>query len=218
MKSKNNGETILDLYIIRHGETDWNKLRKFQGQVDIELNERGRELARITGAALRDVKFDRIYSSPLKRAYETAMLIRGDREIPVITDDRLKEMSFGIREGESALKILADESDPFHYFFSRPDLYEAPEGGESMETLCSRAADFLKDKIEAEENRYGKVMIVAHGACNKAMMCHIRQHGIADFWKGNLQKNCSVSIIRLEHGRYTVLEDNIIFYEEQPKA
>lgn len=204
----------MELYIIRHGETDWNKKRKFQGQSDIELNDRGRELARITGTALKDVKFDRIYSSPLKRAYETAELIRGERDIPIITDDRLKEMGFGIREGDSALKIMADESDPFHYFFTRPDLYQAPEGGESMEALCDRAAEFLRETIEEEEHQYNKVMIVAHGACNKAMMCHIRKHGIADFWKGNLQKNCSVSIVRLENGNYTVLEDNVIFYEE----
>ena len=58
-------------------------------------------------------------------------------------------------------------------------------------------------------------MIVAHGACNKALMCHIRQHGLDQYWSGNLQKNCSVSIIELEQNHYTVLEDSKLFYPEK---
>ena len=66
----------MKLYIIRHGETDWNKEKRLQGQSDTQLNEYGIELARITGEALKDVHFDYIFSSPLKRAYKTAELIR----------------------------------------------------------------------------------------------------------------------------------------------
>ena len=65
----------MKLYIIRHGETEWNVKRRFQGRSDIPLNEEGRRLARITSEALRSVPFTRIYTSPLKRAYETAMNI-----------------------------------------------------------------------------------------------------------------------------------------------
>ena len=65
----------MKIYLIRHGETDWNKLRRLQGQADIPLNEFGRQLARETDPALRDVPFDRIYTSPLKRARETAELV-----------------------------------------------------------------------------------------------------------------------------------------------
>ena len=63
----------MELYIIRHGETKWNSEKRLQGRSDIELNEYGIELARITSEALKDVKFDRIYSSPLKRYYEAAV-------------------------------------------------------------------------------------------------------------------------------------------------
>ena len=71
----------MELYIIRHGETKWNSEKRLQGRSDIELNEYGIELARITSEALKDVKFDRIYSSPLKRAYETAEILRGSRKL-----------------------------------------------------------------------------------------------------------------------------------------
>ena len=90
----------MELYIIRHGETKWNSEKRLQGRSDIELNEYGIELARITSEALKDVKFDRIYSSPLKRAYETAEILRGSRKLDIICDDRLKEMCFGDYEGK----------------------------------------------------------------------------------------------------------------------
>ena len=63
------------LYMIRHGETEWNVKKRFQGQSDIPLNNEGRKIARITAEALADVPFTRVYTSPLKRAYETAIIL-----------------------------------------------------------------------------------------------------------------------------------------------
>lgn len=115
------------IYIIRHGETEWNKLGRLQGRTDIPLNETGRELTRRVGYALRDIPFSRVISSPLGRAVETARLVlegqkmeqdqqlvlksgkereewkenRADREEApnVVTDERLQEVGFGIYEG-----------------------------------------------------------------------------------------------------------------------
>lgn len=105
----------MKLYIIRHGETDWNKQKRLQGQSDTMLNEYGIELAEITAKALKDVQFDYIFSSPLKRAYKTAEIIRGERNVPIVTDDRLKEIGFGINEGVRSELITKD----FHFFFRR---------------------------------------------------------------------------------------------------
>ena len=85
----------MKIYMIRHGETDWNKKRKLQGQVDIPLNEFGKLLAKETAPALADVPFAVCYTSPLKRAAETARLVLGDREVPIVPDKRIQEMSFG---------------------------------------------------------------------------------------------------------------------------
>lgn len=202
----------MEIYLVRHGETDWNRSYRFQGTTDIELNSNGRELAGITGRALEQTSFDVIYSSPLIRAYETACLIRGHRNIPIIRDDRLKEICFGDYEGLDSRPLLQDESDPFHYFFQKPERYRAPRGGESLEAICSRTADFLRTEIEPKEKTVQRIMIAAHGACNKALLCHIRQHDLSHFWDGKLQRNCSVCIIHLENGQYTVLEDGKIFY------
>lgn len=202
----------MELYIVRHGETVWNHKKLLQGSEDIELNEYGRALAGETGENLENVHFDKIYSSPLIRAYETACLIRGHRNIPIIRDDRIRELCFGINEGKNFSKLLEDEADPFHHFFDRPDLYVAPEGGESLEQLNQRASEFMREVIEKESCE--RIMIVAHGALNKAIMCHIKQHGVDQFWSGGLQKNCNVIIVNYENGKYQVIDETKLFYKE----
>ena len=84
------------LYIIRHGETEWNKMGKMQGKTDISLSEDGRKLAQKTADGLKNIKFDYIFSSPLERAYETACIIKGDRDIEIVKDERLIEVGFGL--------------------------------------------------------------------------------------------------------------------------
>lgn len=95
----------MEIYILRHGQTVWNKSRLLQGSRDIELCEEGRAVARERCDQLKEVDFDVIYSSPLKRAYETACIIRGDRDIPIIKDDRLREINFGENEGKSVIEL-----------------------------------------------------------------------------------------------------------------
>ena len=77
------------IYLIRHGETDQNKVKCLQGRTDIELNEYGRELAYKTAEGLKEIKFDMIFTSPLKRARETAEIIRGNRNIPILIEERI---------------------------------------------------------------------------------------------------------------------------------
>lgn len=203
----------MEIYIVRHGQTIWNASNLLQGNADVELNENGRALAEETGRNLEQISFDKIYSSPLIRAYETACLIRGYRNIPIIRDDRLKELNFGVNEGKNFKELLADTSTPFHYFFERPELYQAPENGETLEHICERGAQFMREVIEPQKDELERVMIVAHGAMNKAIMCHVKQHGIEDYWSGGLQRNCGVIIVKLDEKGYHVLDETKIFYE-----
>lgn len=89
----------MKIYLFRHGETEWNRTRRLQGQSDIALNAFGRELAVKTAEALREIAFDRAFCSPLLRAAETAQIILGDRPVSLVSDERLKEMFFGEHEG-----------------------------------------------------------------------------------------------------------------------
>lgn len=197
----------MKLYLIRHGETDWNKMGRLQGRSDVPLNESGRTDAVRIGKALAEVPFDRIYSSPLKRAVETAHLIRGERDIPLVTDDRLMEMAFGSYEGNT----FRDSKDPVMIemmtrFFKAPETYCAPEGGEEFAQVCERTDEFL-DFLGRTEKEDACVLIVGHGALLKALQLHPLGRSIAEFWGGGVQKNCAVSVLEEKGGRFTLLQD-----------
>lgn len=202
----------MELYIVRHGKTYWNNEKKIQGWADIDLTEEGRQVACDSAEGMKDIHFDAIYSSPLKRAYETACILKGDREIPVVVDERIKEIGFGELEGADFTKIRGDKTSTFTAFFDAPELYEAPEGGESIQEVCDRAEDFLKEIIAKHKNDE-RIMIVAHGAVNKAMLHYIRKNEIKDLWQGSLQRNCGVTIVDCRNGKFDVIEDNKVFYE-----
>ena len=203
----------MEIYIIRHGKTPWNVDRLLQGGTDVELNEDGRDLAMKTGEGLKDVHFDKIYSSPLKRALETAELIRGDRDIPIETDDRLREISFGSREGERAMAVKDDPNDSFYFFFHAPEKYD-PLDGESFQSIMERTKSFLTEVIEPLQDKYERIMIVGHGAMNKGLMCHILNHGIEEYWSGDLQKNCAFTIVELDDDGYKLVKRNKTFFEK----
>ena len=108
----------MKLYLIRLGETDWNIVKRLQGSTDIPLNENGEAIAKETCRAMNDIHFDIIYTSPLKRAYRTAELVKGERDIPLLIDERLREISFGDYEGLISKSEGYSIPDPnFKFFF-----------------------------------------------------------------------------------------------------
>ena len=134
----------MQLYIIRHGQTVWNAAGKLQGRTDIELNQNGIDVAKDLGRRLQDVHFDKIFSSPLKRAVRTAELIRGDKDVPIQTDHRLIEMSFGIGEGHLCDEWFAPQS-PYRFFFTEPEKFPRPPQGESFEDVLARTKNFVQE-------------------------------------------------------------------------
>lgn len=199
----------MELYIVRHGETLWNKERRLQGRTDIELSEYGRDLAKKTGEAMQDINIDVIYSSPLNRAYETALLIRGNKDIPVIKDERIREMSFGAYEGYKDVEL---NGTSFKNFFEAPDKFVPAKDGETFEEVIERASDFMKELLEKNIDSDKRIMIVAHGAMNKALMMYIDKKPLKDFWKPDLQKNCSAIIVKCNKDNYEIIDENKIFY------
>lgn len=201
----------MELYIIRHGETEWNSEQRLQGRSDIELNDYGIKLAQITSEALKDVKFDKIYSSPLKRAYRTAEILKRDRKIEIQTDDRLKEMCFGEYEG----KVTGTLPDEFWKFFDDPVNFKPTEGGESYEEIVERASSFIYDIVVPASEKYERMMIVAHGALNKALMITLNHQGIEDYWSGVFQKNCCVNIYNVYGTEFELIQNGKIYYEDK---
>lgn len=183
----------MELYLIRHGETIWNAAGKLQGTTDVELNEEGRRLAGELGVSLEEIPFDRIYSSPLIRAYETACLIRGHRNIPIIRDERLREISFGDMEGIHYSEWMQEDS-PYRTFFSDPGRYLPPVHGETLAEVCVRTKSFLEEVVEPVYAETDRIMIVAHGALNKGLMCHMEGNDQEHYWGDGLQRNCEATV------------------------
>lgn len=202
----------MNIYLVRHGETDWNKERRFQGQVDIPLNHYGIELAEKTAEALREVPFEAVFSSPLCRAAQTARIIMGERSIPFETDMRLKEMNFGSFEGTVIPPGVSDrDSNPLYYFWKEPERYLPPADGESFEALYQRSAEFMREKIFPMENKYKTVLIAGHGALNRSILNSVAGLPIEDFWHFPLP-NCAVSVLSLEKGKLRIAEPGKIYY------
>lgn len=144
----------MKLLLTRHGQTDWNVAGKVQGQTDIELNETGVEQAKATGEKLKEKKIDLIIASPLKRAAKTAQLIAGDREIPILYDNRIKERCFGEFEGKTKEEFNFDEI--WNYKLNKH--YEMAESvGETFE----RVYQFIEEIKEEYKDK--TVLVVAHG-------------------------------------------------------
>ena len=183
----------MKLYLVRHGETEWNHLRKMQGQTDIPLNEYGIELAKLTAEGMKDIHFDQIYASPLIRAKKTAQIIAESHNLVVETDDRLKEISFGIGEGSNINETKENPDHMLHNFFMHPEQYVPVEGGETFEELQERGLEFLREKVLPLEGKAGHVAVVAHGAFIRSLMAAILNRPWADLWKGIYYKNCCVN-------------------------
>lgn len=208
----------MKIYLVRHGETEWNKEYRLQGQADTRLNDYGRELAQITAEALQDIPFDVIYHSPLNRAEETAYILRRDRKIEVIPDDRIKEMSFGVEEGCNILEVKNNPENPMYNFMKHPGKFVPPENAESFEEVSVRSSAFMKETILPLEGKYKNILIVAHGAVNRTILNAIAGIPVLDFWNIRL-KNCAVSIIDVTGGLMTLEQEGAIYYqtEDRPK-
>ena len=156
------------IYIIRHGETDWNKNRRFQGQTDIPLNEEGRRQAGELARVLADIQpFDRIVSSDLGRAKETASIMSRGFGTPIHDDAGFREMDFGLWEGLDIEAIGERWPDELRNWYESGKLIV--EGGETQEQLFERLWGCFR--YWADKTDYQKMAIVCHGGSCGILNC-----------------------------------------------
>ena len=204
----------MKMYIIRHGQTPWNARKCLQGRSDVDLNENGIYLAEFTGKALRDVTFDMAFTSPLIRAKHTAQCILAGRKVPIIEDERLIEISFGIYEG----CCYAEENRQvpqqwIENFFHAPQDYVAAPGGESLDDVEKRTRNFMEDICSRKELQDKTILVSTHGCALRGLLNSIRESNREDYWHGGVSKNCAVSIVTCNRGEKPVLvEENHIYY------
>lgn len=207
------------LYIVRHGETDWNKIHRVQGCTDIPLNDYGRHLARETAEGMKDLRIDMGYTSPLIRAKETAQIILAGRDIPLYEDERIQEMNFGTYEGLKSEGDDKDErSEAFSLFFTDTASYIPPEGGESLEEVYERTGNFLREMCEREDLRDKNILVSTHGAAMTALLNRIKGNlSAADFWRNEVPPNCSVTTVEIKDGVPRIITEGMVYYKEKVK-
>ncbi|MEG4317941.1 MULTISPECIES: histidine phosphatase family protein [unclassified Microcoleus] len=184
------------LLLVRHGETDWNRAGKFQGQIDVPLNDNGREQARQAAEFLKDVKLDFAISSSMLRPKETAEIIlkhHGDLQLEL--RDELREISHGLWEGKFESEIEASYPGLLEEWKTSPENVQMPEG-ENLEQVWSRAIAAWREIVQSVS---GTGIVVAHDAVNKALLCHLFNLEPEHFWKFK-QGNGAVSVIDYPHG------------------
>ena len=202
----------MNIYLMRHGETDWNKARRLQGTSDVPLNAYGIELAEKTAEGLKDVDFDAAFSSPLVRAYETARIVIGSRQVEIVRDERLREMYFGPSEGRHFDEERNNPQNPLYLLMQKPECYAPTDGSESIGQVRERGQAFLRDKIVPLEGSCENVLIVAHGAFNRCVLNPLAGVADSEFWKIALP-NCAVSVLSLQNGKFRVVEQSRIYYD-----
>lgn len=168
------------LYIVRHGQTDWNVRQLRQGRTDIELNETGIEQALELRDKLKSVKIDVCYVSPLKRAMKTAQIICEDR-VPIIREELLTEKCFGKTEG------MEQEYLPYAEDFRFGNTYD--DNTETWEELLARAEKVLA-KLRATEEQ--DILVVSHGVFLKALYYTVIGYDTNTDFMSWAPKNCEV--------------------------
>ncbi|MGN1023665.1 MAG: histidine phosphatase family protein [Lachnospiraceae bacterium] len=179
------------IYLLRHGETEWNKRKLFQGQTDIPLDEAGIEQARACRmmAESLHLAFDGVYASPLKRALETTEIVSGLPKEKICTDKRLMEMDFGPIDGTPFDK----ESPECGLLFQDPDRYVPAAGAESFPALRARLASFFDDLADAPGER---ILVGSHGCAIRCMLVNFGYLKLADIWQQHIP-NCTLIEVHL---------------------
>jgi len=183
----------LRLYIVRHGQTDYNLNNMFQGASDVPLNETGIVQADQIAEILDSVTFIAAYHSPLARAKVTCERIINEKLQPT-PDERLREVYFGLWEGVTRDEIQRRWPEQFNNYYSNIGAFEPP-GGETLPAARDRVGEFYDDLLERHSE--GDVLIVGHQFINALLCTCIMGQDIAQAWD-----------YRVQPGEVLLLEDD----------
>lgn len=200
----------MTIYVLRHGETALNAKGVMQGWINEPLNENGRELAAVTGRAMKEegIRFDACISSPLRRARETVEIVLRESgcDIPVSFDDRIREIHFGDLEG----RTFAEMGEAGQLFFRDPLRLSGFPGGESVRDVCARTQAFLRELIAKDD---GKTYLIGTHGCAARAMLNFLYDDPSDYWQGHAPYNCSVHIVEAEGGVPRITAIDRVYYD-----
>ena len=183
------------IFLIRHGETNWNKEGRFQGQIDIPLNDNGKDQARKTFEFLQNISFNKAFSSSMHRPYETAqIIIQNKKDLKVEKIGSLVEISHGLWEGKLEAEIREKWPTLLKNWHDKPEKVIMPEG-ESIKDVSERSVEAF-EKICLSQKDNDLTLLVAHDAVNKTLICDILGINYSNIWMIK-QGNGGITVIDL---------------------
>lgn len=207
----------MQLHLIRHGETNWNKERRVQGQSESHLTDLGIQQAKELGQRIGHLEFDRIYCSSSLRTRQTAEHAFSKSTTEINYLDELREIFLGPWEGHLYEELAETEPESHRHFWEQPHLFQV-NGAESFFELQQRAIDAVAE-IEAthraNSTKDRKVAIVSHGALIKSYLCHIEGRSMDQLWAPPRMHNCAHSIVAFSSDDATA-SPTILQYADQP--
>ena len=188
------------IILVRHGESEYNAKRIVQGHIDTDLTPAGIVQARLAAEYLKkNYRIDKIYSSDLRRAYRTAVIISHVLELPVIKDDRIREMNFGQWEGRTYEHIFQTDYEAFRKWLQNPVACPLPSQ-EEISRFKNRLESFYQDILKEEVEN---ILIVGHGGSIQGLLCIACGIGMENLWALK-HSNTGISVIEVTNPTTTV--------------
>jgi broad specificity phosphatase PhoE len=188
------------IYLVRHGQTAWNKEEIFRGRANVPLNEIGFREAELVGEYLKGMDIHVIYSSPLSRARETARIIAQVFNLKVQPLVGIIDMRFGRWEGHSLQEIRKNDGELYRQWREEPHRVSLP-GGESLEDVRVRAMAALGEVIQYHQGK--NLVLVSHRVINKVIICGILGIDNSHFWQIG-QDTAAINLIEFKEGKYVL--------------
>jgi broad specificity phosphatase PhoE len=186
------------MYLVRHGQTAWNKEEIFRGRTDVPLDETGLKQAELAGEYFKGMEIGAIYSSPLSRASQTAQKIAQFHNLKVQPLPGIIDMSFGDWEGRQHQEIREKDSKTYRQWVEEPDLVRLP-GGEGLDDVRVRAMTALEEVIRKHPEK--TLILVSHRVICKVLICAILGLDNSHFWQIT-QDTTAINLIQYRKGNY----------------
>ena len=200
-------DKVLKLYIVRHGETEWNVIKRFQGQLNTPLTEKGMEKLRKTGKKLENVLFDEVYTSELGRTVASAEIILNEnrgyrnkkRELKKLAE--LNEVYFGVWQGLTYEEVFLKYPEEGNNYFYNVKNYKAENvEAEKLEDALERFLKGINKILDSHES--GNILVVTHGTVFEMFMNYVANNSIFDIDERTLMGNGDYKIFSYKDGKF----------------
>ncbi|WP_461832535.1 phosphoserine phosphatase PspA [Aquifex sp.] len=197
---------MLKLIVVRHAESEWNPIGRYQGLLDPDLTERGVMQAQRLAEALKKEKIDLLFSSPLKRTFRTARIIGKKLGLEPIKEERIIEIDHGVWSGKLVEEVKKLYPEDFELWLKEPHKVKFPQG-ETLRDVYNRVKDFLEDILKKYNGK--TVAIVSHTVPIRCLYCAVLEIDLSKFWSFGCD-NASYSVVYLDaEGRNVIQKLNI---------